>query len=106
MPLQADATINYILPDREVNQVNLTTEDTKIQSPYNTYLVEKLPIGPISSPGLEAMEAVLNPYEEYMNEDEPMLYYVLIDPEIGLHAFNSTYEAHIRDKNKYQANWE
>jgi len=49
MRLQADATINYILPDREVNQVNLTIEDTKIPSPYNTYHVDGLPIGPISS---------------------------------------------------------
>ncbi len=105
MRLQADATINYILPDREVNQVNLTTEDTKIPSPYNTYHVDGLPIGPISSPGLDAMEAVLSPFEEYMDEDEPMLYYVLIDPEIGLHSFNSSYEDHIRDKQKYEANW-
>ena len=28
-----------------------------------------------------------------------------MDPEIGLHAFNSTYEGHLKDKQKYEVNW-
>ena len=104
MRLESCATINYVL-DKEVNQVTLTTEDTKIDSPYNTYKVDGLPLGPISSPGKAAMEAALNPYKEFMDEDEPMLFFVLMDPDIGLHAFNSTYEGHLRDKRKYEANW-
>ena len=44
----------------------------------------------ISSPGLDALNAALNPYPEFMEPNEPMLFFVLMDPETGLHAFNST----------------
>lgn len=107
MRLQADATINYVLEDKEVNQITLTKEDMDTDSPYNTYKVDGLPIGPISSPGKAALEAVLNPYAGYMDKEEEgfMLYYTLMDPAIGLHAFNSTIEGHNRDTNKYKENW-
>ncbi len=105
MNLESCATINYVLEDREVNQITLTTEDTKINSPYNTYRNPGLPLGPISSPGEDALNAALNPYEEYMAPNEEMLFFVLMDPEIGLHAFNSTYEGHLKDKQKYEVNW-
>jgi UPF0755 protein len=104
MKLESCATINYVL-DKDVSQVNLTVEDTKIESPYNTYMNTGLPIGPISSPGLAALEAALNPEAEFMSEDAPMLYFVLMDPKEGLHAFNSTYEGHINDKKKYEKLW-
>jgi len=104
MKLESCATINYVL-DKDVKQTNLTAEDTRVDSPYNTYRNPGLPAGPISSPGKSAMEAVLNPYAEYMDEKKPMLYFVLMDPQEGLHAFNSTYEGHVRDKKKYQVLW-
>jgi UPF0755 protein len=106
MNLESCATVDYVVEDREVNQVTLTLEDTKIDSPYNTYRNPGLPLGPISSPGKEAMEAALNPYAEFMEPNEAMLFFVLIDPEIGLHAFNSTLEGHTKDKNTYKANWD
>lgn len=106
MNLESCATVDYVVEDREVNQVTLTLEDTKIDSPYNTYRNLGLPLGPISSPGKEAMEAALNPYAEFMEPNEAMLFFVLIDPEIGLHAFNSTLEGHTKDKNTYKANWD
>jgi UPF0755 protein len=104
MKLESCATINYVL-DKDVRQTNITIEDTKVESPYNTYQNQGLPIGPISSPGKAAMEAALNPFVEFMDEDEPMLYFVLMDPQVGLHAFNSTYEGHVKDKAKYQELW-
>ena len=104
MNLESCATINYVL-DKDVRQTNLTVEDTKVESPYNTYRNPGLPLGPISSPGEAAIKAALNPYAEYMKEDEPMLFFVLMDPEVGLHAFNSTYEGHVKDKEKYQKLW-
>ncbi len=104
MKLESCATINYVL-DKDVKQTNLTAEDTRVDSPYNTYRNPGLPAGPISSPGKSAMEAVLNPYGEYMDEKKSMLYFVLMDPQEGLHAFNSTYEGHVRDKKKYQVLW-
>jgi UPF0755 protein len=104
MNLESCATINYVL-DKDVQQTNLTAEDTKVDSPYNTYQNPGLPIGPISSPGLAAMDAALNPDAEFMKEDAPMLYFVLMDPKEGLHAFNSTYDGHVKDKQKYQKLW-
>jgi UPF0755 protein len=104
MRLESCATVNYILPG-EINQTNLTLEDTKTESPYNTYLVDGLPLGPISSPGKDALNAALYPFEEFMNIDKPMLYFVLMDPEVGHHAFNSNYEDHVRDKAKYEKLW-
>ena len=105
MKLESCATINYVIKDKEINQITLTIEDTKIDSPYNTYKYPGLPLGPISSPGLDALNAALNPYPEFMEPNEPMLFFVLKDPETGLHAFNSTYEGHVKDKQKYQVNW-
>ena len=76
MPLQADATIEYALhkPLKE-----LTPEDLKIDSPYNTYLNKGLPPTPIGNPGLEAIEAVLNPkateYMFYITGDDGNFYY-------------------------------
>jgi UPF0755 protein len=58
MPLQADASIEYIL-DKPLNA--LLPEDLKIDSPYNTYLNRGLPPTPIGNPGLTAIEAVLEP---------------------------------------------
>ena len=104
MKLESDATIYYVLP-KDVKQTNLTIEDTKLDSPYNTYLYPGLPIGPISSPGKAAINAALNPLAEYMKKDKPMLYFVLMDPEVGLHAFNSNYQDHIKDKEKYEKLW-
>ena len=60
MRLESCATVNYVL-DKEVSQINITTEDTKIESPYNTYRNGGLPIGPISSPGQDAILALLCP---------------------------------------------
>ena len=39
----------------------MTYADTEIDDPYNTYLHEGLPPGPICNPGMAAIEAVLNP---------------------------------------------
>ncbi len=56
--LQLDSTLNYI---KGTSTFDLTYDDTEIDSPYNTYLYEGLPIGPICSPGLASIEAALYP---------------------------------------------
>ncbi len=55
LPLESDVTVEYA--------ANLTGRgfSTQLNSPYNTYLQAGLPPGPICNPGLEAMEAVINP---------------------------------------------
>ena len=58
MPLQLDTTINYILG---TNTLDITIEDTEIDSPYNTYLYSGLPAGPICNPGMSSITAVLEP---------------------------------------------
>lgn len=87
MPLQSCATVEYVL--KEHKEV-LTLEDLKVESPYNTYIHEGLPPGPISSPGVESIKAVLNP------ADVDYLYFVA--NKDGSHTFNRTYEEHLRAK--------
>lgn len=57
MPLQSDATLSYILDDKIDSH---TVEQTKIVSPYNTYINKGLPPGPIDNPGMNAILAVVN----------------------------------------------
>ncbi|MCD8366452.1 MAG: endolytic transglycosylase MltG [Clostridiales bacterium] len=69
--LQMDSTIQYLLDERKET---LTAEDLAIDSPYNTYLYPGLPVGCICCPGLDAIEAALNPndtdyYYFYLGND-------------------------------------
>ena len=89
MALQIDATVQYALP--EENRL-LTLEDYEFESPYNTYLHPGLPPTPIASPGLASLEAALNP------ADADYLYFLVVDPETGLHRFAETYEEFLRLK--------
>jgi len=88
MALQVDAVFPYITGKREV-----LLDDLKIDSPYNTYLHKGLPPGPISNPGLDAIEAARNPKES------PYLYY--LSGQDGKTHFSKTYEEHLRNKEKY-----
>jgi len=76
MALQADASIEYVL-DKPLKE--LTSEDLKIDSPYNTYLNRGLPPTPIGNPGLEAIMAVLEPAETdylfYITGNDGQFYY-------------------------------
>lgn len=76
MPLQADASIEYIL---DKTLAELTPDDLKIDSPYNTYLNYGLPPTPIGNPGLEAIGAVLHPtssdYLFYITGNDGQFYY-------------------------------
>ncbi len=56
--LQSCATVQYVLPQY---RTKLTIKDTKTDSPYNTYIHQGLPPGPISSPGRRALRAALKP---------------------------------------------
>jgi UPF0755 protein len=80
MPLQIDATVQYVLG---VNKVPLLDRDLQVDSPYNTYRVKGLPPGPIASPGRKSLQAALAP------TPGPWLYYVLADAS-GRHAFATT----------------
>ena len=58
MPLQLDATVNYVT---DGNDPSVSIKDTKIDSPYNTYMYKGLPKGPISNPGLDSIMAAIYP---------------------------------------------
>lgn len=94
MKLQADPTVVYGL-EREQGPLDrpLTRRDLRIDTPYNTYVIEGLPPGPIANPGREAIRAVLNP------ADSDYLYFVADGK--GGHAFARTLEEH----NKNVAEW-
>lgn len=76
MPLQADASIEYVL-DKPLSE--LTPKDLEIDSPYNTYLTADLPPTPIGNPGLEAIKAVLEPtasdYFFYLTANDGTFYF-------------------------------
>lgn len=89
MPLQIDATVQYVLGEPKEE---LSRADTQIPSPYNTYLRKGLPPGPIASPGKDSLLAVLKA------EPGPYLYYVA--DKNGHHIFSRTYgehQAHIHE---------
>jgi UPF0755 protein len=83
MRLQVNATVNYLL-----NSKNpwFTTEELGTKTPYNTYLHRGLPPTPICNPGLESLEAVLEPAQV------PYLYYVARGD--GSHLFATTFSEH------------
>ncbi|MBE8954253.1 MAG: endolytic transglycosylase MltG [Quinella sp. 2Q5] len=91
MPLQTDATLQYL---RDVPKEDLSIEDTKVDSPYNTYQHVGLPPGPIASPGMASIQAVLHPAET------DYLYFVADRRGHNHYAF--TYEEHLELVNKYR----
>lgn len=90
MPLQVDATTSYSTGKRATK---ISREETQIDSPYNTYLYQGLPLGPIANPGIESIRAALHP------EESPYWYY-LSTPE-GKTIFSKTLQEHNQAKAKY-----
>lgn len=91
MPLEADPTIQYIIPD---GPRRLFYQDLKIQSPYNTYLNRGLPPGPVNNPGRSSILAVLYP------EKHKFLYFV--SDGAGRHIFSKTYDEHLKAVRRYR----
>lgn len=100
MPLQSDATLMYVLKE---NRLVVTTKDTQIDSPYNTYKNLGLPIGPICNPSAAAIEAALYPDQEILNGG--YLYFCLGDPETGEVFYSKTLEEHAAIQAKYKDKW-
>lgn len=81
--LNIDATIVYALDGKN----DLTAEDLRVDSPYNTYLHTGMTPGPISNPGLSSLKAALNPAQTDF-------YFYVLDPALGSHHFSRTQEEH------------
>jgi len=89
MPLQADPTVIYALGGRKRR---LSKADTRVNSPYNTYLHRGLPPGPICNPGRDSILAALYPVKvDY-------LYFVAKGD--GTHIFTKSLNSHINAKNR------
>ena len=87
---EPEVIVQYILKERKSV---LSVEDTKIDSPYNTYENPGLPVGPICSVGERAIDAALNPRNtDYL--------YFLNDKDGNLH-FSATLEEHNRKKQQF-----
>lgn len=91
--LQIDATINYALHRKGV--VAVTTEETHVDSPYNTYDNPGLPPGPINSPGDEAIQAALHP------ASGDWYYYLTVNLRTGETKFGHTYQDFLEFKQEY-----
>lgn len=98
-PLQIDATVQYALGYQADTgtwwKQDLTFEDLKINSAYNTYENIGLPPGPIASPGIVAIQAVIN-----ADSSTPYWYYISNAEGSELH-FARTLEEHNENIKKY-----
>ena len=87
MLLQADPTIQYIIPGRPRRLYN---KDLAVDDPYNTYKYKGLPPGPINNPGLAALKAAMNPTETK--------YLYFVSNLEGRHTFTQTSYEHNKAK--------
>jgi UPF0755 protein len=91
MKLQSDATVLYALGEKKTN---ITNDDLKTNSPYNTYVNTGLPIGPICSPSLKSIKAAIDPAQtNYL--------YFVSDPSTGKTYFATNLSDHQQNINKY-----
>jgi UPF0755 protein len=94
MRLSADPTVKFAL--RRFDLKRVYEKYLLIESPYNTYLNAGLPPGPICTPSMESMDAVLNaPQTKY--------FYFVAKPDFsGYSNFAETYPEHIKFAKEYQ----
>lgn len=90
--LQIDATLVYLNGGKVP-----TLADREIDSPYNTYLHQGLPPGPISNPGMQSLLAAMNPADTNY-------YFYVLNPETKQHEYTRTYAEHEALVQRYQSN--
>ena len=95
MLLQADPTVVYAVGDFSLRRV--LRKHLKFDSPYNTYIHEGLPPGPICMPDVSTIDAVLNA------EDHDYIYFCAKPEGGGRHAFAKTLRGHNRNAREYQS---
>ncbi|GAB6191918.1 endolytic transglycosylase MltG [Desulfocastanea catecholica] len=91
MRLQSDPTVVY---GSKKFAAPISKNDLLTPTPYNTYTLSGLPVGPISNPGKEALRAVLYP--------TPTDHLYFVSKNDGTHQFSKSLIEHNRAVNKYQ----
>lgn len=91
MRLQSDPTTIYGIKNFDGN---LTKRHLQTRTPYNTYKIRGLPIGPIGNPGEDSIKAILRP------ASSDYLYFV--SKNNGQHVFSETYKEHSKNVDYYQ----
>lgn len=91
--LQSDPTVKFALRDFSINRILI--QDLKINSPYNTYIHEGLPPGPLRMSSIQSIDAVLN-YEK-----NDYIFMCAKEDFSGYHNFAKTLEQHNRNAAKY-----
>jgi UPF0755 protein len=92
MRLQFDSTVNYGLGKTDVI---LTTDQLAKDTPYNTYLHDGLPPGPVGNPGEEAIKAALNPAEG------DWLYFTTVNLDTQETKFTGSYNEFLKIKDEF-----
>ena len=98
MRLQCDASIQYVLEIKAArgeitrgHKEKLTTDDLRIDSPYNTYRHAGLPPAPICNPGKSSLLAALQPRPS-------KFFYYVTSPKLKRHLFATTFEEHQKNR--------
>jgi len=90
MRLQTDPTVLYALGE---HKDRVLYEDLEVDSPYNTYRIDALPVGPISNFHENSLDAVLYPEESddlyFLHDGEGEIYY------------SDSYDEHLDNREKY-----
>ncbi len=90
MPLQLDSTVNYLTGNKKPA---ISSAEQTIESPYNTYKYQGLPLGPINNPGLESIRAAIYP--------EKNDYWYFLSGKDGVMRYAKNLAGHNENKNKY-----
>ena len=89
MKLQFDSTAVYAITKGQYGIARVMYKDLEVDSPYNTYKYKGLPVGPICSPSLEAIDGVLNP-----QKNDYLYFQMNTVKNDGSNIFTKTYEEH------------
>ena len=101
MKLESDVTIHYITG---VRKMALADSDLTVSSPYNTYQVTGLPLGPVCNPSPAAIHAALYPDDSMVKEK--YLFFCAKEPESGELYFSKTLDQHKRAVEIYAPYWQ
>ena len=91
MRFQSCATVLYSLGE---HRDKLYEKDLEVQSPFNTYIVDGLPVGPIASPGRESLKAAIEPAKTN--------YIYFVSKNDGTHFFTNDYNEFLKVKEQTQ----